>query len=85
MTSFEIQETLFPTPQGNVKGTLIALVTLSSGKTRRVGHAYLYLPHRPDEKLSIDIPKAVPSKDLAVVITALTAFSERYSSHSKIS
>lgn len=74
---FELDENVFSQPQGDVRGFLIAMVTYSNGKTKRLAHSYLLVDKI--DHISLDVPKRVQVVDLPVIQQALAAFTKRLS------
>ncbi|MFC5505419.1 hypothetical protein [Bosea massiliensis] len=73
--TFELDQAVFEQPQGNVRGFLLAMVTYSNGKSKRLAHSYLLTDSVPD--ISMDLPKSIAPADVAVVAEALLAFQAR--------
>lgn len=73
--SFALDESVFKQPQGSVRGFLLAMVTYSNGKSKRLAHSHLLTDSTPD--ISMDIPKTIAPADVAVVAEALLAFQAR--------
>lgn len=72
---FELDEMVFPQPQGNVRGFLIAMVTYSDGKSKRLAHSHLLVDET--SPVSVEMPKKISAADIAVVTEAFTAFNAR--------
>lgn len=73
--TFKLDYEVFEKPQGSVRGFLLAMVTYSNGKSKRLAHSYLLTDSTPD--ISMDLPKSIPPADVAVVAEALLAFQAR--------
>lgn len=75
--TFKLEENVFAQPQGNVRGFLIAMVTYSNGKEKRLAHSYLLVDQI--SRISLDVPKTAEVTDLPVIQEALAAFTKRLS------
>lgn len=73
--TFTLEENVFSQPQGNVRGLLIAMVTYSNGKSKRLAHSHL-LTDKAD-LISLDVPSRVAAEDIPVIQEALAAFAKR--------
>ena len=76
---WEIEETIFSEPSGNVRGVVTAFVPApAKGRKRgqvRVAHAYLEVKNAPT--VTLEVPKKVGLEDLEVIGKAIFAFHER--------
>lgn len=72
---FELDEMVFPQPQGNVRGFLIAHVTYSDGKSKRLAHSYLLVGEI--SPVAVEMPKKISAADIPIVTEAFTAFNAR--------
>lgn len=66
-----IEVTVFSEPSGNVRGMVVAFMTVKA-KARRIAYATLMVGGK--DTISLDVPKTLTVADIAVLTETLTAF-----------